>query len=89
MLATKRKMLSIHQLELKCRPFHYSADFADLVYVHFADCPYCRYHSVSPSPESHKNHTTTSTNDKQALSGLYEDEVLQLVWTLCPPDCVD
>jgi len=41
--------------------------------------------------ESGANHNATSSDlgDGQAQNGLYEDEVLQLVWTLCPPDCVD
>jgi len=46
---------------------------------------------VAPSVESDANHNATSSDPGhgQAQNGLYEDEVLQLVWTLCPPDCVD
>jgi len=44
---------------------------------------------VAPSVESRGHRTTTAASREQTLSGLSEDEVLQLVWTLSPPDCVD
>jgi len=51
------------------------------------DCPHCRYHSlVAPSVECV---APSSNNSWPATSGLYEHEMLQLVWTLSPPDCVD
>ena len=59
------------------------------------DCAHCRYHAVAPSVESRGNGATTSSSSGQqqqstTLSGgLSEDEVLRLVWTLSPPDCLD